>query len=343
MAVSAIEPISLAIDRTARILFKPFNATKWFTLGFCAGLAHLAEGGAGNLQMPNFGGGGGAARPRRGPLGRVRHVRHGARRSPAVVPPKRLLDRPGPGDGTCDLGRDRLAPRPGKFIFLEGVARNQAAVVEPWKRVAPIANSYFRFQLLLAALALAGFIGLMFLAYAIALPDIRANQLGPAAITGIAVSVGLLVLGIVVFALVHAVSVDFLIPLMYLRGAPVGVAWREFRTVVVPGNLGAIVLFYVMRIVLGFGMAIAVATLMCVTCFIAALPYLGTVLLLPLIVFDRCYSLCFLRQIGNEYEMFEDPTPLPAFPVVFAAPPEPPPVPPPVPPPLPPSEGYPHV
>ncbi len=37
---------------------------------------------------------------------------------------------------------------------------------------------------------------------------------------------------------------------------------------------------------------------------IAVVPYLGTVVALPLYVFDRCYSVYFLEQFGPEYRIF---------------------------------------
>jgi hypothetical protein len=48
VAVSVADPINQAIERTRRMLFKPFNAGKWFTFGSCAFLAQLGEGCGGN-------------------------------------------------------------------------------------------------------------------------------------------------------------------------------------------------------------------------------------------------------------------------------------------------------
>jgi len=48
-----------------------------------------------------------------------------------------------------------------------------------------------------------------------------------------------------------------------------------------------------------------------VTCCIAgclfALPYLGTVFLLPILVFERAYSLHYLAQFGPDYDVFAPP------------------------------------
>ena len=61
-SVSVTSPISPAIDRVKRQLFQPFDAGKWFVVGFCAWLAHLGENGGGtgfNWSSGHHGGGGG--------------------------------------------------------------------------------------------------------------------------------------------------------------------------------------------------------------------------------------------------------------------------------------------
>jgi len=54
------------------------------------------------------------------------------------------------------------------------------------------------------------------------------------------------------------------------------------------------------------GMLVVIVVL--VTCCIAgcflAIPYVGTVLLLPVLVFQRAYSLHFLAQFGPAYDVF---------------------------------------
>ncbi len=50
-------------------------------------------------------------------------------------------------------------------------------------------------------------------------------------------------------------------------------------------------------------LAIVLASL-CLTCCLVALPYIGTVILLPLHVFLRAVPLCFLGQLGPAYARF---------------------------------------
>jgi hypothetical protein len=93
---------------------------------------------------------------------------------------------------------------------------------------------------------------------------------------------------------------DFVIPLMYLRGHLVGPAWREFSRRFFAGNVGSIVLFYLMRIVVGMaaGMIVLIGT--CVTCCLAALPTSTRWSSCRCSCFTRAYSLYFLRQFGPQ-------------------------------------------
>ena len=52
--------------------------------------------------------------------------------------------------------------------------------------------------------------------------------------------------------------------------------------------------------------AIAGVTLTCLTCCLAALPYVGTVFFLPFLVFVRSYSLYFMEQFGPQWTFFTD-------------------------------------
>jgi hypothetical protein len=52
----------------------------------------------------------------------------------------------------------------------------------------------------------------------------------------------------------------------------------------------------------------------CIACCLMIIPYIGTVLLLPVFAFGRSYSLYYLAQYGPHYDVFPPdpaPTPLP--------------------------------
>jgi hypothetical protein len=77
------------------------------------------------------------------------------------------------------------------------------------------------------------------------------------------------------------------------------------------GNIGNLVLYFLFRIVLAIAISVVVAGVVLVTCRIAgclfALPYLGTVILLPILVFERAYSLHYLAQFRSDYDVFAPP------------------------------------
>ena len=71
--------------------------------------------------------------------------------------------------------------------------------------------------------------------------------------------------------------------------------------------------YILFQIVLSIAIGMVVVGAVIVTCCIAAcvmaLPYLGTVLLLPVLVFERSYSLYYLAQFGPAYNVFPTPPP----------------------------------
>jgi hypothetical protein len=76
---------------------------------------------------------------------------------------------------------------------------------------------------------------------------------------------------------------------------------------------GIFVLYVLFQIVLSMAIAalvvMAVLATCCISCCLLLLPYVGTVVLLPVLIFKRAYPLYFLAQFGPEYDVFPPPTP----------------------------------
>jgi hypothetical protein len=91
-------------------------------------------------------------------------------------------------------------------------------------------------------------------------------------------------------------------------------AWREFGALL-RGRLGHFVVYLLFRVLLAIVISALVLTVVLVTCCIAgcllAIPYLGTVLLLPILVFERAYSVHFLAQFGPSFNVFSAAAPIP--------------------------------
>jgi hypothetical protein len=96
---------------------------------------------------------------------------------------------------------------------------------------------------------------------------------------------------------------------MVLRQTTCRAAWNELLSLI-GRNKGRFLLYMlfqlVIQLVIGMGM-FALFCICCLLCCLSAIPYLGTVLLLPIPVFNRAYPLFYLRQYGPSYDVFYQP------------------------------------
>jgi len=203
-----------------------------------------------------------------------------------------------------------------KFIYLEAIANDTFKVVEPWKRFRPLGNSLFGFRAALAAISFGLFLVIGIAAFLIALPDIRAKSFGSFALASILIGVFLILpLGIMV-GLIDWATRYFITHIMFATGQSTLPAWREFRQAVLPGNKGRFFLFLLMQGLLSLAVHMAQMMIGCVTCCIGLLPYLSTVVALPLHVFMRAYPIYFLQQFSPRYQIISEAPPSGGFPVL---------------------------
>ena len=305
MTASATDAVSRARELTQRRLF-PFNLDKWLRVGFIAFIAGLGQSGGSGLggQLPGLPG---EKSSRSFDFDAfLRQAEEFLRANLGLV----LL-----GVGFTYLFMTAiwalllwLSSR-GQFLFVESVIHDRTAFSEPWARLRVPAWQLFKARFVLGMVT--GTLVLILLGFGafLAWPDFRAAEY---------LAAGLRLLPFLFGVGVHRRAGRDLSraaprlprPAMYLDGIGVGAAWKTFRASVLPGNLGALGTFYVIQVVLGLGAGMVTVLVTCLTCCLAALPYIGTVVLLPIPVFFRVYSLTMLEQLGR-----------PVFPV--AAPPEP--------------------
>jgi hypothetical protein len=323
--ISVTEAVEPAYERVKLMLFKPFNFTKWIVIGFCAWLAGLGESGGGGsgFNGGNFSGGNdnhGAED--------LRHFFHQASDYVTanldwIVPLAIFVFVLALGIWLVLLWLNSR----GKFMFLHCVALDVAEVDVPWHRYAGPANSLFRFRVVLGLVGMVLFLPLVVVMAVDIIRMVLQSEINlPAIMICAALTLVLIVLSIV-FGLIHKFTVDFVVPLLYLRGGTCMAAWREFWRLLAahPGKFTIYILF---QIVLGMAIgalivAVCVGTC-CIGCCLAALPFIGTVFLLPVFVFKRAYPLYYLAQYGSQYDVFPRPTP-PPVPTTPPAPPAAPP------------------
>jgi hypothetical protein len=86
---------------------------------------------------------------------------------------------------------------------------------------------------------------------------------------------------------------------------------------------GEIVLYCLFLVVLVIATGLISCFAICATCCIAAIPYVGTVILLPVVVLLQAFSLSFIRQFGPDYDVWANSMPPESLPILSGAPPSP--------------------
>ena len=295
-AAAAIEP---AFRVMKRMLFEPFDFKKWLVVGFCAALANLGQGG-GNIGNP-FGGHGGRGGP-------------GADYVLDWIESHMVLI-------ACIAGGILLIAvalgalltwlsSRGEFMFLDCIVRDRAEVGGPWNRYRAQGNSLFVFRFVLGLIGLGCLIAVAGLAYLLARPDIQERRFGGSAILAIAVG-GILVFAlVVVFGIIKLLLKDFVVPIMYKRGVGTTTGFGMLRSSLLPGAFWAFVLFYLLKLAFSIASGILMMVVILCTCFLCLLGcipilnwYAVAVVFLPILVFMRCYSLCFLQQFGEGWRL----------------------------------------
>jgi len=302
--ISCVAAVRPAWDRMKAILFAPFDIGRWFVLGFSAWLATLGEGGGGgsfgsgrsNFQNISKGKGG----PSDVDFGEVIDKVQGFLREYGNVIALVVA-------GVVVVGlmiglviiwlRSR-----GKFMFIDNVVNDRAEISAPWRVFAQHGNSLFRWVIgysIVCLLITALFLAITF--YSVAMPCIRARTFVPSAMTGIVLSGVLWIIFGVVAGYINRFLEDFVVPIMYKFDLSTTEAWGRFIPLL-KAHFGKFFLYGLFYLVLGAAAGICVLLLVIATCCIAgclmSIPYVGAVLLLPVTVFFRAYSIEYLAQFG---------------------------------------------
>ena len=263
MPISAIDTISLAFEHTKRQLFKPFRFGQWIRLAIVGLLAgELGSGGNFNLssrlnspQQSNI------------PFPKI---------DPAILA---TLITVLVVTGIVFLLVMTYISSVMRFILFDSVLTRECHIRGGWSRRQNNGWNYFLWQL---GLVLAAFtIGVILiglpLAFAFAegwLKSPRAHVL-PLVLTGIA-AVGLFLIFMIVLAVVHVLTKDFVVPLMALEGIGAIEGWRRLWPMIQSEQKGYAV-YIVMKIVLAIVVGIAFGILGLTLGLILAVPVIGVV------------------------------------------------------------------
>jgi MFS family permease len=290
--IEIIAPFKAAIEWMKGMLFRPFDLARWLTIAFAAFIA----GGWGSGFNPRW-------NRWHGGDWNYRFSRHGEFSDWTVPGWLIVLVVLGVLAALALVLLWAWVTARGRFIFTDCVVRNRAAIAEPWREYRREGNSFFLFSLVV------GF-GMMLTVMVLVLGAWVPFQMFFGDVdeltAGGVVLIVIVVLLVVLWALVAlflAVVTHFMIPVMYRRRCSARVAFLDVAKLIFQ-NPGPFILFVLFGIALAIGVAIAGTIVTCLTCCVGGFPYISTVLLLPAIVWVAAYRLLFIRQFGDEYDVW---------------------------------------
>jgi hypothetical protein len=282
--IEILKPFGDAFELTKKILFQPFNFEKWLVIGFAAFLTHLNGGGF------NF------------PINRNWNATQSQQENlrsffDQLTPVWIALIGLGLLLALAVVFVLMWIKARGHFIFIDCIVHDRGAIVQPWKEYRAEGNSYFIF---LVCFFLCFVVAILAIVFIVVVPIFIINPSKHGAFAFLPLASLILILPLF---LIFVSLTQFVAPVMYRRRCRVWPAIVDLLSLV-GENLGIFILYVLFGFLLGLGVATAMATLMCLTCCIAAIPYVGTVILLPIYVFVQAFSLFFIKQFGPDYDVW---------------------------------------
>lgn len=300
MNISYSHPLSLGFKRMKKALFEPFDITKWLRIGFTAWLAGFTD-----CQGGSGGNGGNSGKADWDEFFNFPQTAWGW-----------LADNPLWFNliiagvvllfilGSIFIW---LSSR-GKFMFLHNVVNDRADISLPWHEYKKEGNSLFIFELLWTWFAFISFI--VFATYCFSTgKDLHYNNADNIVIFGAIAQMVLIFFGfIIVYGFISLFLKDFVVPIMYKHRIGVINGWSKFLTLF-GKKLIPFILYGLFIFVLGIGVTIAVIFFALLTCCIGllliAIPFIGSVILLPIGYTFRAFSIEFLAQFGDDFNLFK--------------------------------------
>jgi hypothetical protein len=310
--IEIFKPFGEAFELMKKILFQPFDLTKWLVIGFAAFLASFLGGFYSSFNPFSRWS---AREDRKAIAESLRDFGSVGQMEWWVIA---LIVIGGVMILALVLVFMWLGAR-GRFIFTDCIVCNRGAIAAPWKEFRAQGNSFFLFSLLVM---LCIFVVVVLLALALFFPFVLRGSGGQTGL-GFWIALGLLVIILLCIAFGWTFVSQLMIPIMYRQRCLARQAFSQ-SVGLIAAQPGPMLLYFLFLLVILFAAGLTSCFAACLTCCIAAIPYIGTLLLLPIPVTLHGFSLLFLRQFGSDCDVWGNFIP-PEFSTILLPPPAPPP------------------
>ena len=299
MSISYSRPLSMGYQRMKKALFQPFDISKWFRIGFTAFLAGLTDchgNGSGNNSGGNY-----------NEWDNFFSFPQTAWNWLTDNPLWANLILVGLVFLIVLISVIIWVSARGKFMFLHNVVHDNSEISEPWHEYRKEGNSLFWFDFVFGWFAFAVFALLAAYFFVSAKELYYGDFTKPAIFLAILQMVLLFIGYMIVFGYIGLFEKDFVVPLMYKYRIGVLKAWGKFLALL-SKKLFTFLIYGLFIFVLGIAVVIGVIFFALITCCIGllliAIPYIGAVVLLPISYTFRAFSIEFLAQFGDKYNVF---------------------------------------
>lgn len=302
-----------AWETMKRILFRPFNIGTWFSFGFIFFLQSCMEGGGGNYRVPNGFGSDSSGRGHGGETGNnLAAIAHDVVSS---LPFGHQLSGSGLDSSmiitvlaiACVVAIPMiilmywLGTR-GQMMAIRAVASGQGTVGEQWNATREAGGMLFKFHLAMLGIGLVLFVPVLGGGVLLALPTIRDGAPIESVLPAL-LGVGAVALIVMLpFLIVGAMARNFVAPIMLKHGVGAREGWKRFWSVG-RNHVGGIVLFFVLRALVGIAAAIVGVIAGFLTCCLGFLPVLNQTLMAPYHVFERAWTLEVLASMSPDFDL----------------------------------------
>jgi hypothetical protein len=314
----------IAWKKMVALLFKPFCFTKWFYLGFCVWMATLLDGSSNfyNYRVPQKNEKNESSREFINALDRIFNGESGtflSRSSAELKIPEQYI--------TLIIAsiiiflvilllitviliwfRSRF-----KLILLDNLIHDQTEIISAWRKFRAGGNNIFSWYIILGVIAILLYSVCFIVAAFGFIPWFRAclfnhKLLTPEAfhIFLMATAMSFMCIITIAFALINFIFDELVIPVIYWTGSSVMPAWVKIG-ILLRANLGSfcryLCLYLIFSIIAGSAIILAGLLTCCLGLLLLLIPIIGTVIILPVPVFFKFFSLEFLAAMDNSMQL----------------------------------------
>lgn len=299
MSIQYWKPLSGAWNRMLKKLFRPFDINKWIYFGFTSFLAGLMDSRSGGPSY-NFG-------KKDTDIEKFLEFPESASEWMGNHPDLTALIFTGALLALALLVVLTWLSSRGKFMFLDNVVRDRLEVAKPWRQFKTPGNSLFVWRLCFGFLCILILIPLVIMGF---LKIHSIYQSGMSFFEFLPPIIGIIFLFVILTIILGYISLflnDFIVPIMYKHRISANQAWGRFWLLFQKDWLHFIlygIAIFLLYMVIAAAVVAAGLMTCCIGFFLLIVPYIGSVVLLPVSYTLRVFSLEFLRQFDKKYALF---------------------------------------